>query len=119
MTPNEAGRKAMDALPDRVKIGGFDFAIVMWTHHQATGASRYGEFASVEQTIRFQRDMPSKFKAVDTVMHEIGHAIYWVFGIFDDDKEERVVSTFSTGWLTVHRDNPWLARWISETLSDD
>ena len=116
---NDLGSRAIDALPDRIKIGGFDFALVIWTHHQASGASRYGEFSSIEQLIRLQRDMPSPFKAVDTLLHELSHAIFWVYGIHDEDKEERVVGAMGSAWMQIYRDNPWLAKWLNEVLSDD
>ena len=110
--PNEAGRRAIDALPRKIKIAGFDFQIKRWTHHESSGVQRYGEFSSIEQVIRLQHDMPSAFKAVDTFLHELGHALYWVFGLKSEDDEERTGSTMSSGWVTVYRDNPWLAKWI-------
>lgn len=113
---NAAGRAAIEAMPATVRVGGFDFKLEKWTHHQAAGASRYGEFSSIEQTIRLQLDMPSQFKAVDTLLHELSHAIYWVYGIHDEDKEERVVGVFGSGLMALHRDNPWLAGWISKAL---
>ena len=115
---NERGRQAIDDLPDRIKVCGFDIALVKWTHHQASGAARYGEFASIEQVIRLQRDMPTRFKAVDTLLHELGHAIYWAFNLHDDDKEERMVGTMATAWTGIFRDNPWLTKWIADAVAD-
>jgi hypothetical protein len=114
---NDAGRRAVDALPDHVRIAGFDFKLERWTHHQAAGSARYGEFSSVEQVIRIQQDMPSPFKAVDTLLHEISHGICWVYGIKEGDNEERTVSILGTAWMTLHRDNPWLAKWLSKVLA--
>lgn len=113
---NAAGREAIEALPATIRVAGFDFKLEKWTHHQAAGASRYGEFSSIEQTIRVQLDMPSPFKAVDTVLHEISHAIFWVYGVHDEDKEERIVSVLGTAWMTLHRDNPWLIKWLDRVL---
>ncbi|WP_370198651.1 hypothetical protein [Bradyrhizobium elkanii] len=107
----------VDALPEMIRVAGFDIRIERWTNHQAAGVSRWGEFSSIEQTIRIQNDMPSRFKAVDTVLHEISHAIYWAYGIEDDDKQERIVSVFGTAWMTLHRDNSWLADWIKNALA--
>lgn len=113
---NLLGRRAIETLPDYIRIAGFDINLEKWTHQQAAGANRYGEFSSLEQTIRVQIDMPSPYKAVDTVLHEICHAMFWAYGIVDDDKEERVVSALGSGWMAVHRDNPWLAKWLNEAL---
>jgi hypothetical protein len=114
---NTLGRRAIEALPDNVRVGGFDFRIEKWTSHQAAGAHRYGEFSSIEQTIRLQIDMPSAYKAVDTVLHEFCHAMFWTYGVNDEDKEERIVGAMGSGWMALHRDNPWLAKWITESLS--
>ncbi len=107
-------RALMDDLPATVRIGPYDFRIERWSHHQASGNSRYGEFSSIEQTIRFQFDMPSRYKAVDTLFHEICHAFYWACGASDDDKEERLVGMLATAITALHRDNPWLTSWIDK-----
>lgn len=69
----------------------------------------------MESTIRLDGGM-NPIKAVDTLLHEINHAIYWAYGINDDDKEERVVGTFATAWTQVFRDNPRLLQYITESL---
>lgn len=117
MSASAEGRAAVDALSDSIRVAGFDLRIEKWTHQQAASMARYGEFSSIEQTIRIQNDMPSRFKAVDTVMHEISHAIFWAYGIEDGDKEERVVSVLGTAWMALHRDNPWLAGWVTVALN--
>ena len=105
-------RALMQKLPEVVRIGPFDFRIIHWTHHQASSVSRYGECSSIEQAIRLQTDMPSRYKGVDTFLHEVCHAIYWAYGILDDDKEERIVSVLATAMSALYRDNPWLTSWI-------
>lgn len=104
-------------LPSKIRVGAFDFVIEKWSEHQAASKSRYGEFSSMDQRIGIQLTFPSPAKAVDTFIHEIMHAIYWAYGIEDDDKEERTVSMLSSGWVQVYRDNPWLADWIRTTLA--
>jgi len=106
----------VERLPDVVRVGGFDIRIIKWDDLAAAASQRWGEFSSVEQVIRIQRNMPSRFKAADTLFHEISHAIFWVYGVEDSDKEERVVSAFGSAWMQIHRDNPWLARWLLEVL---
>lgn len=106
----------VDKLPKIVRVAGYDIRIELMSTHMATSMQRYGEFSSIEQTIRLQCEMPSRFKAVDTFLHEVNHAIFWAYGLEDDDKEERIVSTFSTAQMTLFRDNPWLTKWIAEAL---
>lgn len=107
----------IEALPATIRIGGYDFRIEKWTHHKASAAQRWGEFSSIEQRISIQSDMPSPEKAVDTFLHEIGHAMFLVYGIADEDKEERIISALGTAWMALHRDNPWLAKWLGKVLA--
>lgn len=106
----------IDKLPNTVRVGGFDIRIELMSTHMAAGMQRYGEFSSIEQMIRLQREMSSRFQAVNTFLHEVNHAIFWAYGLEDDDKEERIVSTFGTAQMTLFRDNPWLTKWIAEAL---
>lgn len=113
---NKAGRAAVERLPNSIRIGGYDWAIEKWSSHQSASAQRYGECSIIEQTIRVQLDMPTRFKAVDTLMHEVMHAVFWVYGIHDDDKEERIVAALGSATMALHRDNPWLTKWIEKVL---
>lgn len=116
MTPNERGRRAIATLPKTFRIGAHDFAILQWTLLEATTNGRWGEFSGHEACIRIQSDMPSPTKAVDTFLHELLHAIYFTYGIRDDDNEERTVGHMATALTTAFRDNPWLAGWVARNL---
>lgn len=107
----------IESLPALMRVGGFDIKIEKWTVHQAAGAARYGEFSSIEQVIRIQLGISSRYKAVDTFLHEVNHALFWAYGIEDEDKEERIVGALGTAWMTLHRDNPWLCDWLKTALA--
>lgn len=107
----------MSAFPKSVKVAAFDFKIEPWTAIQAHSSRKYGECSVEEFTIRIQENL-DHFKAIDSLMHEIGHAIYWAYSIEDEDKEERVVSTFGTAWTQVFRDNPDVIRFLTEALQE-
>lgn len=109
--------KLIVPLPTNIKIAAFDFAVVKWTHKEATAVGRFGECSTFEQVIRLDESLQS-IKLVDTLIHEIGHAIYWAYCIEDGDKEERVVSTMATAWTQVFRDNPYLVKFISNRLGE-
>lgn len=112
------GDEAVAALPATIKVAGFDFAIAKMNWHEASSKNRWGECSTAEQTIRMQESFPSPYKAVDTFLHECLHAVYWSYSVRDEDKEERIVATFSTALMTLHRDNPWLAKWIGDALAE-
>jgi hypothetical protein len=78
-----------------------------WSH----ASSAWGNFTPAELTIRIQGDMPSIYKLADTLFHEISHAIWYVYRLSDEDKEERIVGTLATAWTQVLRDNPWILDW--------
>ncbi len=101
--------------PTQIRILAFDIEIQDWPPHSAR--NKFGEFSALENLIKvdFSTD---KINVVDTLLHEINHAIFWAYGILDEDHEERIVATFSTAWVQVYRDNPWLLEFIKHTLED-
>ena len=109
----------VDHLPPNIRIGPFDFALQPWDVNQSYGARRYGECSCVELRISISRGMAAPVKAVDTLIHEIGHALFWAYGIdAEKDDEERLVGSLATAWTAVYRDNPWLLAWIAEALAE-
>ena len=102
-------------LPKKIKIACFDIKIIDWNPLSASSCRKYGEFSSVESVIRVDFS-GSKINSIDTLLHEINHAICWAYGMQDDDKEERIAGMFATGWTQVYRDNPGLLAFIQEQL---
>jgi hypothetical protein len=99
-------------LPKTMRVGGYDFRIQKVSTAEAASSQRYGECSSVQQLIGIQEWFPSRYKCVDTVVHEITHAIFWAYDLKDDDKEERIVCALGSGWMAFYRDNPWFLDWI-------
>lgn len=107
-----------DSIPHhRVRIGAFDFDIKFWDTHETYSTQKFGECSSVEFVIRMQREFQCRTKAVDTLFHEILHAMYYTYGIRSGDDEERTVAAISTGLVALFRDNPWLIGFIHATAS--
>ena len=103
-------------LPDTIRVGPYDFALVRLAMNEAMAKPRLGEFSSRAHRIEIVADAPSKLDALDTLLHEINHAIFWAYQIYDEDKEERTVAMMATAWVQVYRDNPWLIGWIGEAV---
>lgn len=99
-------------LPPTVRIGLHEFRITKLSAQKAASDRRYGSCSTTEQEITLQEWFPTRYKAVETFLHELSHAIYWVQGVDDGDKEERTVNLFATGWAAFHRDNPWFLDWL-------
>lgn len=106
-------------LSDRtIRIAAFDWTLTRFTDVVAMGDERFGYCNKCNLEIAYQQTFASQAKFIDTLFHEIFHAIYWAYGVEDEDKEERVVGMLATAWTQVHRDNPWLIDLAKECLSD-
>lgn len=108
-----------DLMPKKIKVSAFDFDILEWDRNDAASRNRFGEFCALSGVIRIDTAISDKYKILDTLMHEIYHAIWFSYGIYDDDKEERVVSALSTAMVQVLRDNPDLRNFINHCLKED
>lgn len=63
------------------------------------------------------RDSLEDVVKVDTVLHEVIHAIYSEYNIKDDDGEEDTVQVVASGLTQVLHDNPKLLQWIKTTVA--
>lgn len=102
----------LDRLPKTMRVGAYEFRIKKMSSARAAGERRFGECSICEQAVSIQDWMPSRCKAVDTFIHELLHALYWAWGIEDEDKEERIVNVLGPAWTAFYRDNPWFLDWI-------
>ena len=67
------------------------------------------------RALQFSDIHKTKIMVVDTLMHEINHAIIWANAVSLSD-EESIVSGITPGWTQVYRDNPWLLDWIKRGM---
>ncbi len=103
----------LDDLPPSIRIGPFDVALE--AKDKLSEADEWGDFEVV--TIRLKSAQPSPTFAVDTLLHEIYHAIYKWHSLRKHDDEERICSVMATGLTQVLRDNPKLLAWILKSLT--
>lgn len=62
--------------------------------------------------IELKKGQPNVPMAMDTILHEINHAIYQTSGLSKTSKEEQICAVFATGWTTVWLNNPQLVQWL-------
>lgn len=119
MTNEERAKAAIAKLPDMMRIGHLNIAIVRMNHREADRLNAYGQYRGQEYELAIEETIRSPEKVVEVVIHEITHGIMRSLGMLeeDKDKEERFVMLCGIGWTLVYRDNSWLLPWISETLS--
>ncbi len=101
--------------PEVIKVACYDIKVIPWTIDQSLSRDAYGEFSQSEEAIKFREHMKGP-QLVDTIIHEINHAIYWAYAINDSDEEERICTAFATAWTQVYRDNPALLTFIQKEL---
>jgi hypothetical protein len=105
-----------EGFPTAIKVGPFRYTVEVLEEisKEDDGGSTWGDCGNL--LIRLKREQPSEVFALDTVLHEVGHAIAGAFALGDNSNEERAVSVFATGWTMVLRENPALANWIWRAL---
>jgi hypothetical protein len=106
-------------LPGSMRIGPYDVALEPMSGVKTYATGNVGQFSARELRISYRAEASSSLDALDTLLHEVNHAVFFAYHMREDDKEERIVSMFATAWTQVYRDNPWLIEWIREATSDD
>lgn len=104
-------------LPEKLKIAAFDIIVEEWGNGHANDSNAFGDFKTTNLTIRVDCSI-NKYKIMDTLLHEINHAIWWAYGLEDEDKQERVCGTLATAYIALYRDNPHLIEFIKKTLDE-
>ena len=103
----------LGGLPRKLRIGQYQVTITI-TDVRADG--KWGEWSHNDLEIKVNHRQPSVEFAVDTVIHELHHAISSIYGLSEKDEEERQASTMGTAWTQVYRDNPKLLEWFLRAL---
>lgn len=102
-------------LPKKLKVGTYTFniKIVPATDPDLDGNDGMTLFHKFE--ILFDEELHSQ-RAHVVVLHEVIHAINFVYGIEDGSTEEHVTTQLSTGFAGFMKDNPKLFQWISANI---
>lgn len=121
------GVEWVDSLPNSIRVGTHDCLIKKmdkpWgTNHRLVerkgGPKKigwcYGDYDPLSHTIRIRRHIRSRSLVIDTIMHELTHAIWSVFLMKPSDKEERLVHMFASGLTQLLLDNPDFLRWLND-----
>lgn len=108
-------------VPKTIKVGALDYSFkaVDRIVDEDTGTESWGEVVYEDYTVTVQRGQPSVASSVDTLLHELLHAIWHetdLRGQIGKDLEERVVRNLSSGLIALFRDNPKLLRWMDRRL---
>jgi len=107
----------VSGLPAAVRIGAYWFPIRLVGADDLPERTAYGAcYRSGKIEIRIRNDIAGAL-LVDTLIHEIFHAIWWVDRLGDDDGEERIVNNTASFLTQVLLDNPHVGAFIEATLA--
>ena len=95
-----------------VKVGAVDIDVFSLPFD----GEAFGDFNYLNMRIRVDENLKGTV-LVDTVLHELNHAI-WAIGNLKSEKEEeeRVVAVMASYWTQILRDNPHLIKWIIKNI---
>jgi hypothetical protein len=117
-----AGVNPFDGLPETLRIGAYDWRIYLKPEiKDETGDDIAGHCVERGFTFEFNTDPDihsNPLIAMETVLHEITHAIFSTGHITKGDTEERVCLILGSLWTQIYRDNPKLMQWIVDVLAE-
>lgn len=96
---------ARRVLPRTVIVGPYTFAVIERDREWFDKNKLYGRMYSVDLTIEVCTEQPNTI-ILDTFIHELLHAVYFVCNIHDKDDEERTTTTLATGMSQLFISNP-------------
>jgi len=100
-------------LPEKIRIAAYDWDIILWNKSISTAHDSFGRCSPNDLTLEIDETLVPQ-RMLNTLIHEINHAIYWSYSIAEEDKEERIVTLFANGWTQIFKDNPEVLTFIKE-----
>ena len=97
--------------PTKVAILNQDFKIEWLSSGDAQGSVDFNDCV-IQVVKKYPKDT-----VVDTLFHELIHAVNYVMGITDSSSEEDATRSLATGLCTVWRHNPKLFAWIHRQIT--
>ena len=113
--------------PNKIKIGYRDIDIKYSTPNFTadTLMDCFGQYDNRKGLIEVQDDLKCQ-KMLNTLFHEIGHAIVDISGLNQtgcplekDDDEEIVIHQYTNFFISICRDNAWFLDYIKQNLNND
>jgi hypothetical protein len=104
-------------LPASVRIGSFEYSIVLMSAMDQAYDRIYGDMNSTLQRIRLCAGM-STARLANTFMHEVMHAIHDFHGVGDKTDEENNTFHTTNGLCAFWIANPAAAIWWAEAVME-
>ena len=95
-----------------IKVGGIDIDVFFVPGDNDS----FGDFTYLQTQIRVDSRLEGG-ALVDTLLHEVFHAIWSIGQLKEkDQEEERAVAVMASYMTQILRDNPHLVKWITKNL---
>jgi hypothetical protein len=109
--------KVFNKLPTKLRIGPYDWSIRLIADLKDSGGEEIsGQCDCRDFAIELNTNQdihPFPLIALETVLHEIYHAIFSVAHFQSGDTEERICAVLASYDTQIRRDNPGLVAWIA------
>ena len=101
-------------LPDRLAIGPYSYALVIPNALEQAADAVYGSCCHTEQVIKVQNHYPCVGQAIDTLMHELLHALFRAFRVPEGEDDETTVDVLGVAFASFLTSNPEFLIWLTE-----
>lgn len=98
-------------IPKQVKVGPHQVSIAFVGELEDC----FGDYDKHKERIRVDTNI-SDTQIADTLLHEILHAVHYIYGIKDEHEEEQIVTVTATALSQVIQDNPKVMKFITSKL---
>lgn len=102
-------------IPKRIKIGPHRYTIHEVGKEWSEDQDAHGKTNTNTHEIWINTTYTTSH-ILDTLIHELLHAIWNQYGLGEKEEEETVVHRLSTGWTQVMSDNQHLVKYINQSL---
>ena len=100
---------------DIVKVGPYDY-IIKYINIVMVDAAEMAGSQNEEYRVIHLATFLDRYSLIQTMKHEINHAIMDVFGLKRKRSEDDFCELFANAWVMVYRDNPWFLDWMNKLL---
>ena len=113
-------KTSKDYFPNQIKLGHFVLTIKLLDSELIYNlGEQQGSFESREQTIYLDKDIVrgNPDQAINLVLHELMHAIYYQYNLSKESNEEDIVNAMSNG-ITELLTRTDLLTWLKHKLKE-
>jgi len=114
----EATAACLKSLPSKIKIGPYDWTIVLQDTEEALLGQTWPGTCNIAL---WPKNLTSAAQVVGIVLHECSHVIFENQGLSHlkrdkEEREEQIVCAYEAGMIGLFRDNPKLLTWMKKWL---